>query len=149
MPGAVLLIGICSIVLFLFVNRISERQRTFSLVEAALMDAQINASTGHLWVEEAVSGDATAGQALADIDQAIKLLNVTLNGGETEHGPIPGPLKGPELRAHADELMSLLVNFKKLGVERLKHPGESGVGSALDQQFDGAFKTIISKATAL
>ncbi|HXE98352.1 MAG TPA: hypothetical protein VN642_18255, partial [Dongiaceae bacterium] len=82
MSTAVFLIGIFSITLLLWVNRISHRQRMNSLIIAAFMDAQINVATGHLWLEEALSGDGTAKEALSEIDQAINLVDAALNGGK-------------------------------------------------------------------
>jgi len=149
MPTAVFLIALSSIVLLLWAGRMSERQRINTLIIDAVMDVQINASTGHLWLEEAVTGDDTADEALADMEQAINLITVALNGGKSEHGMIPEPLNDPELRAPAEELRSLLVNFKLLGRERLQNPGKGGVASNLDQQFDAAFKEILDKAGML
>jgi signal transduction histidine kinase len=148
-PAAVLLIGISSIPLFLWVNRIAEKQRMDALVVAALMDVQIKAATGHLWVEEAVSGDDTADEALAELDQAIKLVNVALNGGESDHGSVSAPLKDPQVRAQAETIKSLLMKFRMLGADRLQNPEESGIASAFDQQFDAVFKEILGKAAAL
>jgi signal transduction histidine kinase len=148
-PTAVFLIGIFSIVLLLWANRINADARRDDLITAALMDAQINAATGHLWLEEAVSGDDTADQALAEIDQAITLINIVLNGGETEHGLIAEALLDPELRGHAETLRSMLVTFKKLAQERLQDITKAGIASDLDQQFDAAFKELLGKARGL
>ncbi len=149
MPTAVFLIALSSIVLLLWAGRMSEKQRINTLIIDAVMDVQINASTGHLWLEEAVTGDDTADEALADMEQAINLITVALNGGKSEHGMIPEPLDDLELRVPAEELRSLLVNFKLLGRERLQNPRKGGVASDLDQQFDAVFKEILGKAGIL
>ena len=149
MSISVLLIGIFSISLLLWVNRINDRQQMDSLIVAAFMDAQINVATGHLWLEEALSGDSTANEALAEIDQAINLVNSALNGGKSDHGLISSPLKDPGQRARLDELKAMIIKFKFLAQERLRKPADSGVGSDYDQQFDERFKDILAKASAL
>lgn len=149
MPTAVLLIGLFSITLLVWINHIQEKQRINSLVIDAIMDIQINVSTGHLWLEEAVGGDATAGEALADMAQAINLANAVLNGGRSEHGLIPEPLKDPELRVRAESIRSMLMTFKVLASERLRNPEKGAIASNLDQQFDAVFKEILGKASAL
>lgn len=148
-PMAVFFIGISSIVLLLWVNRINESARMDALIVDAIMDVQIKVSTSHLWLEEAVSGDDTADEALADMNKALNLINVVINGGESEHGLIPEPLEDRELRGHAEELRSLLVNFKIFALERLRNPGEAGIASNIEQKFDVAFKEILKKAGAL
>ena len=149
MPTAVLLIGMFSITLLVWVSHLSERQRINSLIIDAIMDIQINVSTGHLWLEEAVGGDATAGEALADMDRAIGLANAVLNGGRSEHGLIPEPLKDPQLRVRAEAIRSMLMKFKMLAQERLRNPEKGAIASILDQQFDAVFKEILGKASNL
>jgi signal transduction histidine kinase len=149
MPTAVFLMGMFSIMLLLWVNRISESQRVNSLILDAVMDIQIHVATGHLWLEETVSGDDSHKEALSELDQAINLAVVAVNGGKSEHGFIPEPLKAPKLRAQAEAIRSMIVKFRKLALERLQNPEKGGVGSLLDQQFDAAFKEILKKAGAL
>jgi len=149
MSTAVFLIGIFSITLLMWVNRISDRQRMNSLIVAAFMDAQINVATGHLWLEEALSGDSTAKEALSEIDQAINLVDAALNGGKSDHGLISEPLKDPGQRARLDELKTMIMKFKVLAEERLSKPAEAGVGSVYDQRFDALFKDILANASAL
>lgn len=149
MPAAVAFIALSSIFLLLWVNRINERARTDALIIDAIMDVQIKVSTSHLWLEEAVSGDDSADEALADLNQAINLVNVVINGGKSEHGLIPEPLKDPELRGHVEALGAMLASFKLFSLERLRNPGEAGIASSIEQKFDVAFKEILKKAGAL
>jgi diguanylate cyclase (GGDEF)-like protein/PAS domain S-box-containing protein len=149
MSTAVFVIGISSVIMLLLVVRMSESQRISALILDAVMDARVNVSTGHLWLEEAVSGDDTADEALADMGEAIRLITVALDGGESKHGLIPGPLLDPKLRAPVEDLRSLLVKFRTLGRTRLQDPRKGGVGTDLDQQFDAAFKELHGKAETL
>ncbi|CAG1016387.1 sensor histidine kinase [Geobacter sp.] len=151
MPTTVFLIGIFSIILLLWVDRISEKLRTDSDIVDAIMDVQIHTATAHLWLEHAVGGDteADAEKVIADLDPAINLVDVTLKGGKSEHNWISEPLEDPELRARAEAIKSLLVKFKMIGLARLQDPEKSGIGSVSHHQSDTLFKEILSKARNL
>ena len=151
MPTTVFLIGLLSIILLLWADRINGRLRSDSRIVDAIMDVQIHTATGHLWLEESVNRDTdvTNEQVIADLDQAIKLIDVTLSGGEAEHTRISEPLKDPELRTRAQSVKSLLINFKTIGLVRLQNSEISGIGSAVDRQFDAVFMEILSKAREL
>ena len=148
-PAAVMLIGALSIFLLLWVNRISARQQTNLLVIDAFMGAQISVATGHLWLEEALSGDSTANEALAAMDHAVYLVNSALNGGKTGHGLMLAQAENPALRSRLAALKAMMVQFKALALERLRSPAEAGVGSLHDQRFDALFKEILAEASDL
>lgn len=150
MPITGLLMGLLSTILFVWINHISERHRINSLLFDAVMEARIRVFSFHLWLEEAVGGDATVEvkKLLAEIDQAMNLGNAVLNGGESGRGPIPA-LKDPVLRSQAETIKSLLVELKTVGLERLQNPGKSGIGTAVDQQFDDVFEEILVRTAAL
>ncbi|KAF0219146.1 MAG: PAS/PAC sensor signal transduction histidine [Geobacteraceae bacterium] len=151
MPATVFLIGLLSIILLLWVNRISERLRIDSAIVDAIMDVQIHTATAHLWLEQAIGGDTEVDveKVIAGLDQAINLVDVTLNGGKAEHDRILEPLKDPELRLRAETIKSLLKKLKMIGLVRLQNPEKSGIGSGIDHQFDLVFKEIHSKAREL
>jgi signal transduction histidine kinase len=151
MPATVFLVGILSLVLLFWVSLIREKQRVNSSIIEALMDAQICTATAHLWLEEAVSGDTTVDvkKFLAEMDKTISHIDVTLSGGASHNDLVSEPLKDPKLRAHAEEIKSLLLNFKSMGLMRLRNPEKSGIGTALDEQFDAAFKRILEETAAL
>jgi signal transduction histidine kinase len=151
MSATVFLIGILSITLLVVGEFISNRQRIDFVRNDALMDAQLLASTAHLWLEEAISGDPDADgkKALSDLDRAIQLVDVTLDGGKSQHGWMIKPLETPELRIRAKATRALLVRLKKIGLTRLQDPEKSGIGSQPDQQFDAVFKELLEDARAL
>ena len=151
MPTTVFLIGLLSIILLMWADRVNGRLRVDSVIVDAIMDVQIHTATGHLWLEEAVARDIDVKKedVTADLDQAIKLVDVTLHGGEAEHDWIMEPLKDPELRARAQVIKSLLIQFRTLGMVRLQNPEISGIGSVADRQFDAVFLEILSKARKL
>ena len=151
MPVAVLMLGVSSIFLLLWVNRISERQLVNSAHIDALMDVETHTATVHLWLEEAIYGDTDVDvkKQLSDLNKAINLVNVILEGGRTEHCEVVRPMKDPVARAEANALKSLLYRFKEIGLVRLKDPQSAQIGSPLDQRFDRVFDEIIGKAAGL
>lgn len=151
MPTFVFLLGILSVILLLWANRINAQQRIdFDIVDA-IMDAQINTATAHLWLEHVISGDGgvEAKQVVADLDQAIKLIDVILEGGQAEHEWIFVPLKDPSLRIQTEEIKTLLLELRMSSLERLQSPETSGMGSDTDHKFNMLFTKIISKARVL
>ena len=151
MATAVFIIGLLSLTLLFWVIQIGEHQRVNSALIDDIMNVEIQAATTHLWIEEAVGGDTSVdtGQILVDMDKAIRLLKVVLGGGELEHGFVTEPLRDPDLRARAEKLKTGFEQFRMLGEVRLKNPVGGGVGTPLDQQFDGLFKEVLASAKSL
>ena len=150
-PLSVFLIGSFSIVLLLWVNRISERLHDDDVLIDAVMDIQIQTATYHLWLEEAITGNVPIEMrdAVAQVDQGIRLVDAVLRGGETEKRVLHMPLEGPELRTLAKEIRSLLVELKNLGLERHQKTDASGSASELERKFHGVFRESLDKAKAL
>jgi signal transduction histidine kinase len=153
MPASVLLIGILSIILLLWADRIREQDRNDCALVNTIEEAEIRVATSHLWLEQALSRDgkepADSSQSFADLDHAIGLVDLTLKGGRSEHGLISEPLTARELRAQAELIRSLLLKFKGIGLLRLKKKGEAGSGSVLDLQSHPVFREILLKASKL
>ena len=124
-PIVVFVLGLLSIVLLLWIDRVSEGERiNFSLADV-LMDIQIKAATSHIWLEEAISGDVIVDfekfsgetdieKVSGQIDQAIRLAEAALNGGRSEHGLPIKPLKDLKLRKRVEDMYPLLTQFKTL-----------------------------------
>jgi signal transduction histidine kinase len=148
MPAAVFLIGTLAIILLLWVDRINKHLINEADLVDALMDVQIHTATYHLWLEEALTGNVpvTMKDAMPQVDQAIHLVDVILNGGQAERDWIPEPLKDAELRARAENIRSLLITLRRLGLKRHQSTDRSGSGSDLEQQFHAVFKEILGKA---
>lgn len=151
MPAAVFLIGISSVVLLVWVNRISERLNQDAILENAIMDIQIHTATFHLWLEETLAGNVpvTANDAIDSLDRAIRLLDITVTGGESEHKRITAPLNVRELSVQAGEVRSHLMQLRMKGLERLKTSDKSGSGSALEREFHALFMESLRSANAL
>ncbi len=153
MPAMVFLIGILSIVLLLWVHRTSDRLDVNSYLIEAIMDIQIQTATYHLRLEEALYGYASAKtdakEALAALDQAINLIEVTLNGGKTEHNWVLEPFTDPALRARAAAIKPLLEKIKVIGLERLKDREKAGIGSVLEHRFEKIYKEVLGRTREL
>jgi signal transduction histidine kinase len=148
LPTVVFLIGLVSIALLLLTNRINERRLIEADIVDAIMDVQILVATAHLWAEEVLSGDESVEiePILENIDQAINLIEVTLKGGASQRDWIYEPIQRPEQRNRAQEIQSLLFEFKRLSLQRLENPSVSKPGSVADAEYDALFKTIFSYA---
>ncbi len=147
----VLMLGALSIVLLLWVERVSNKLQMDENLSDAIMDIQIHTATYHLKLEEAINGVAsvTLKDAYADLDQAANLIDVVLNGGEAELSRVEEPLKVPALRLQAEEIKSLLIKLRELGRERQQRTDISGSGSALEYEFDAVFKEFLKKTRGL
>jgi signal transduction histidine kinase len=152
-PSTVVALGLISVAMLIWTDRINKSQRMNSAVADALNDAQIRIATFHVWFEEGISGESEIDmdEIWGDLNRAMNLLEVIMNGGKSVHGLIlePLPLKDSNLRIHTEELKSLLIRFIDLGVLRLRDPNMGGIGSTLDQQFDAVFKELQDKAFIL
>ncbi len=152
MPATVFLIGILSLILLFWVERISNRLHVDEMLVDAVMDIQIHIGSAHLGLEEIIRGEPEEdiSKVLAELDQAIRLVNVILDGGESRNNNwISEPLTDPELRARADAIMALLIKFKTIGKERLQESTGAGKSSALYQQFHVVFREVLSRTRQL
>jgi len=151
MPVALFILGMISIAILVWIDKLSEKQRRDFSIANALMSVQIKAAASHLWLEEILSGDTheDIGAVWKDIDSATNLAEGVLNGGQANLGLTLEPLKDSRLRSQAEEIESLLVKFKWIAVERYRQPNMSGIGSPLDDQFDKLFIQILQRASIL
>jgi len=145
LPATVFLIGILSIALSLWVERIYAKLGNDAEIGDVIMDVQVHTAIYHLWLEEAGVGNlpATVQAATARLDQAIHSINATLSGGVTENHRISRPLQDPELRARALAIKSLLIKLRTLGLVRHQKADKSGSGSVVEHEFHGVFKELL------
>ena len=152
MPISVFFIGVLSIILLLWVERISNKLHVDEVLIDAVMDVQIHTAKAHLRIEEIVSGkpEVDVKTATAEADQAIRLISVVLDGGKAENDDwIVEPLKDPGLRARANAIKSLLLEFKAVGLERLNVPERPAKAQAVYQRFHSLFKEILGETKQL
>jgi PAS domain S-box-containing protein len=125
-------------------NRLS--QRYLPLVDAA-MEIKLEATLGHLWFEEAISGDSN--EEIATVREHFKTAgwyaDAMLEGGENQEGVII-PLSDPLLHHAIVEVLTKLEEFASVADERWAKAERSGVGSAMDQRFDAIFTDFLAQA---
>ena len=144
--------GMLSIIMLLATYRTSEGLRKNLEYTDAIESIIIKATRSHLWLDQAVAGrnaavDITA--VWADLDEALRLSAVMLEGGESEHGMVVHALKDPGLRAKVEDVRSLLSDFKTVLMERHQEPPGSPLIPAQDKRSDSLFKEFLSKTTDL
>ena len=151
MPMGVLVLGMSSIAMLIWIDRINEKQRrNFDLCDAT-MDIQIKTAVSHLWLHEAIAGDDTVDveKVKENLDMAMSLAEAILKGGKSEHGLPLQSVKDPKLRKRVEEIKSLLIKFETIVLENIQDPKSIRIGSALDRDLDDIFGEIQAKANAL
>ena len=150
-PSTVLLLGMLAVALYVWTDRINDKQRINYLMLDAIMDVQIHTSTFHLWFEQALAGDKAVDvkEVWEDYERAVRLVDVLKKGGQSEHGMIPQPLDDPEMRSQAEKIEALLTSLKTIALVRLQEPGKAGIGSEIDHKFDRVFSQILVNAAEL
>jgi len=118
----------------------------------AIMEMQIATATGHLWIEEIMSGseDRSAIPSVMDtLDEAIWFSNAILNGDSNEDGAFH-PIEDQGIRKFAEVVNESVIEFKVLAQERFdaKFGGGASIDDkVLDDSFDAAFETFIEKSS--
>jgi signal transduction histidine kinase len=151
MPLALLVLGMISIAMLIWTNRLIARQRmNFALVHA-LQDMRIQTATFHLWLETALSGELHEDikKTLGRIDLAISLAEVILNGGEPKGGANLEPLHDPGLLVEAQHIKSLLTRFKSIAEARYRQLETTGTGPPQEDEFHKVFEEFAKKAGLL
>lgn len=151
MPMTVFMIGILSLVMLLALHLIFKYQRYNSTIIDAIMEMETSAAIYHLRIEESIGGVPLADLrgGVSAVDRAIALADGLLKGGDYGRILSPGPLKPRESHARVEEIRSLLMEFREMGLERVRQHKESGAGSIDDRQFDAVFNQILGKAAFL
>ena len=114
-------------------------ERYAPLIDAA-MEIKLEATTAHLWFEEAISGDRTIdiNEIWAHLNQSEWYANAMLNGGKNDEGTFLA-LESPYFRKQIEETIIGINHFRQIAEQRWAAQSESGVGSEIEQQFDQAF----------
>jgi signal transduction histidine kinase len=156
MPGAILALGVISVVLWLGTDLTRSRvtAQEVALIRAAA-EVRVSVAVAHLWLEEYVSGDTGGNleQVWRNLDRAEALARSMLEGGG--FGPAGTelqPLESPELRRRAEELLGQIVVLRQKA--RLRQEGrargeDTGIGSASDAEFDRLFDRLSREAQGL
>jgi len=153
MPLMVLLIGVISISLFLAVHRISVYQHENTILNNAILHMEVDAAIFHLRVDESAAGEegVEIKDAITGMDRAIAQANAVLRSEniDSEEGSVSGIVALLKLRKQLEELKSMLVEFKRLGMWRMEDVVARGIASASDEQFDEQFDQILAKVSVI
>ena len=116
----------------------------YSPLVDATMEIKFEATTAHLWFEEKISGDRYESfeSIISHIDEAIWYANAMLEGGENPEGKFY-KLKDPTLRDGISKSLKMLDEFKKITQIRYQAIETSGIGTQIDQKYDGLFKNLL------
>ncbi|WP_137150032.1 methyl-accepting chemotaxis protein [Devosia sp. FKR38] len=114
----------------------------------AAMEIKLNATTGHLYFEEIMAGDA--GEDIAAfwgyLDAAQFYTDAIAKGGSNDEGTFI-PTDDPQILASLAEVQSALDAFHAAAEERYALLGkDAGAGSSADEAFDGSFDTLMQTA---
>ena len=142
MPAAIVLLGVLSIAMLVWIDRISQRQRAYFAIEDVLMKLQTKVATSHRWVDEATINHNRHGEierAWSDFREATRLSELLLSGGDSGHTLTLSPARDPELRRRAEDIKRLLT---EIGV--IARPlGERAAWS------DAAVKAVLQRCDAI
>lgn len=147
----VLLFGLISVFVLLFIQHIYRQQRAEAVVANLLMDIQIMVPNIHLQLEKGISGDTSfdINATLDRFDHCINLVETILSGGEVETGPVLQGLGDPGKRSQLMQIMSLLVNLKGIAWQRHLLSRQKAKNAALDEKFDSEFMAFLEAAKVL
>ena len=114
-------------------------ERYTPLVDAT-MAIKLEATTGHLWFEEAISGDRMVDikDIWVNLNQSEWYAQAMLDGGTNEEGTFLA-LNDPDLRLQIERTIDGIRHFRQMAQKRWASQSISGIGSTIDQQFDLAF----------
>ncbi len=156
MPGAILALGVISVVLWLGTDLTRSRvtAQEVALIRAAA-EIRVSVAVAHLWLEEHVSGDTDGNleQVWRNLDRAEALARSMLEGGGSGPAGIRlEPLESPELRRRAEELLGQIVVLRQKARRRQEGTArgeDTGIGSASDAEFDRLFDRLSREAQGL
>ena len=150
-PAVILIAGIVSMAMILWIDRVSQKQRMNLRHLDAVMNMQIRTAIFHLQFDEFLNDDPREGRqkALRCIDNVVKSSHALLYGGESKQGVPLLPLEDPRLREDTEAIASQLTRIKEIALLRYENPKSNGTDSPLDQEFHAAFNDSIETARAL
>ena len=121
----------------------SMSQRYLPLVDV-VTEIKFEATLAHLWFEEINSGDQhiDIAKIYSQIQRSKQLAEAMLVGGENSKSMFV-PLDDPNMHQQVYGVLILIDEFLQLVKERLEQRPQSGVGSALDKNFDAKFKKLL------
>lgn len=144
MVAFTLLLTIAMLSSLLIGRSMSER---YAPLADATMEIKLEATTGHLWFEELISGDRYIDleTIFKHFDQSEWYAQAMLEGGENQEGRFV-PLENPALREKIEQTLNNIRTFKEIAKQRWETRADSGIGSVIDQRFDQVFANFLTSA---
>src|SRR5262245_32875054 len=118
MPPTVLALGLLSMAMLIWVDRMNHRQRTEFAQCDELMHIRIDAAMSRLGLDEALLAQGESQErGWARLREAKRRAATLLNGGPTDNGLVLPPLAGP-LRRRGENIQRMLHDFEVVAQER-------------------------------
>ncbi len=129
----------------LYVGSLMTKRYT-PLADAAV-EIKFEATIGHLWFEEIISGDKSKDIATVweHLDQSAWYARAMLEGGDNPEGVFV-PHRDPALRREIEDVQAKISDFRAIAEERWAAAHQSGIGSDIDQRFDAVFEDFLDQA---
>jgi len=146
-----LLVGAISLMMlfaaFHSLNTARDRATRHTPLINAAMGIKLEATTAHLWFEDAIRGDRTIAidTVWKHLDQSEWYAHAMLTGGANEKG-IFISLNDPILRHQIEQTIKGLRLFRQIAHQRWDEQSKSDIGSDIDQKFDKAFSRFTLSA---
>ena len=151
-PLIVFLMGLLAMAQVFLLHLSIRHQRMNSTVVDTVMTIQIKAAVFHLRVEEFLSGGKGEDlkEAIDCMDEAIGLADQVRDlGADWQWWPVSYPTGDPAASGRAEEIKSLLVEFKQVGLQRMKQKRQTGHARIAHRRFDTLFNDLLAKAALL
>lgn len=122
-------------------SRMAERNLP---MQDAVMEIVLQATVGHLWLEEVISGDQPIDNSIIgkQLNKSAWYAHAMLEGGENAEG-IFVPLTDPVLRSKVEEVLVKIGTLKSIAEKRRENQTQSDIGSHMKQRFDTLFKDFL------
>src|SRR5262245_58353830 len=149
MPPTVLALGVLSIAMLIWVDRMNQQQRTDFAQVDEILDVRIEAAMAHLWLDEALHTEGESKeQGWAHLRKAKRVTDALLNGGQTDHGLALPRLAEPGLRRRGENIRRLLADFETIAQERYANV-DAARDRVLEKRMDAIFVDLQNGAEDL
>ena len=153
LPVIVLIIGLFSIGLMFFAEKIGQQRRLNYLYSDIIHEIQVELSSAHLILEEHVEGNVARNvpEGLLHVNNASELIQTLLDGGDTSHGIKTKPLDDMSLREEVKDLGVLVDSYRAVAREGLEtqSPGAELKLNKLYREFLIKANSVDNKLEAL
>ncbi len=153
LPGIVLIMGLFSIGLMFFAEKIGQQRRLNHLYSDIIHEIQVELSRAHLIIEEHIEGNVGRDlpEGLLQVDAASAMTQTLLDGGGTSYGVKAKPLEDMSLREEVKELGVVIDSYRAAATEGLeaRSPRSEHTLNALYREFLVKANSIDDKLEAL